>query len=238
MMVEAAMGRIGAHLRRHWCKWLLGSLLFFLAFPGVDLAVSGWFWSQDGGWFLGKEHLLEFVRKGLPSVLVGVLLFMIVLWVAGLVFKERFLGIRGSIVLYLLATLAIGPGLLTNTLFKDNWGRARPSQIEAFGGESVYTPPFMVSDACVDNCSFVSGHGALGFWVTAFAFLVPLPWRGRAMLAALAFGAMVGMVRIIQGGHFFSDVVYAGALTVFVNWALYTWTLGERSKDMALPGVD
>ena len=61
----------------------------------------------------------------------------------------------------------------------------------------------------------------MGFWVVAFAFLVPAPWRGRAIALALAFGALVGWVRIIQGGHFLSDVVYAGLLVVAVTWGLW-----------------
>lgn len=227
MIVESVMSALGAHLRRHWCAWLLGSILFFLVFPGVDLAVSGWFWRQDGGWVLGRAPLLEFVRKGLPVVLAGVLIFLLIVWAAGRALKERFLGISGWVLFYLYASLIVGPGILVNAVFKDTWDRARPSQIIQFGGDATFTPPWMVADQCVDNCSFMSGHGALGFWVVAFAFLAPVAWRGRAILAGLLFGAGVGAVRIIQGGHFFSDVVYAGALTVGVSWLLWWALLGS-----------
>lgn len=223
-MIDGLIDAWGQSLRRHWMAWLLGSLLLFLFFPDLDLQVSGWFWSASDGWIWGRHPLAEFVRKGLPSLVIGSLLFVIILYGAGKVLGQRFWGIDGRITFYLLSSLLIGPGLLTNSLFKDHWHRARPSQIDLFGGSAHYTPPFMITDQCDRNCSFVSGHAAMGFWVIAFAFLVPRPWRGRAILAALAFGSVVGAVRIIQGGHFLSDVVYAAALVVAVTWGLW-WAI-------------
>lgn len=229
-MIDCILACTGRHLHRHWVAWFLASLLLFLTFPQIDLAVSGWFWSPDGGWIHGRDPLPEFVRKGLPAVLVGAVLYLTVLWAAGRVLKTRFWGITGPKVWYLWSSLILGPGLIVNAVFKENWGRARPSQITEFGGDAVYTPPFMIADQCTSNCSFMSGHGALGFWITAFAFLVPAPWRGRALLAALVLGAAVGLVRILQGGHFFSDVVYAGVVTVTLNWALYRWLVVPRTS--------
>ena len=75
----------------------------------------------------------------------------------------------------------------------------------------------MIVDQCVDNCSFPSGHGSLGFWVTALAFLAPPRWRKAALTAALAFGVVVGVVRIAQGGHFLSDVVFSAILVIAIN---------------------
>jgi lipid A 4'-phosphatase len=226
-MIETLIAGWGASLRRHWMAWLLGSLLIFLAFPQIDLGIAAAFWSPEHGWAWGRHPLAEFIRKGLPALVVGSVVFVLVLYAAGKLLKQRFLAIDGWITLYLTTSLIVGPGLLTNSLFKDHWHRARPGQLAQFGGDALYTPPFMIADQCAKNCSFVSGHAAMGFWVVAFAFLVPAPWRGRAIAAALAFGAMVGWVRIIQGGHFFSDVVYAGALVVAVTWGLW-WSLVRR----------
>lgn len=223
------MAATGRHVRRHWCPWLLASLLVFLTLPGLDLAISGWFYQPENGWYLGKAPFAEFIRKGMPTVLFGIVLFMVVLWAAGRLYRQTFFGVTGRVVAYLLATLAIGPGLFANLLFKENWGRARPSQILQFGGDALYTPPFLMTNQCDSNCSFVSGHGALGFWVTAFAFLLPAAWRSAGLAAAVAFGAMVGIVRIVQGGHFFSDVLYSGVLVIAVNWCLAQWILRRQS---------
>lgn len=225
LWLEARMVAFGAHLRRQWCPWLLGSLLLFLTFPGLDLMISGWFFQPGQGWYLGKAPFAEFIRKGMPTVLFGIVLFIVVLWGAGRIYRQTFFGVTGRMVAYLLSSLAVGPGLLANLLFKENWGRARPSQITEFGGQALYTPPFLVTDQCDSNCSFVSGHGALGFWVTAFAFLLPLAWRSAGLMVTLCFGITVGVVRIVQGGHFFSDVLYSGVLVITVNWIFARWML-------------
>jgi lipid A 4'-phosphatase len=60
--------------------------------------------------------------------------------------------------------------LLANTLLKDHWGRARPTQIEAFGGLQRFTPAPLPAAECERNCAFVSGHAALGFSLVAFGF--------------------------------------------------------------------
>jgi lipid A 4'-phosphatase len=229
-MIDALISAGGASLRRHWLAWLLGSLLVFLAFPQIDLGIANAFWFPDDGWTWGRHPLAEFVRKGLPVIVVGALVFVIILYLAGKVLKQRFLGIDGWITFYLTSSLIIGPGILTNSLFKDHWHRARPGQLSQFGGDALYTPPFFIADQCDTNCSFVSGHAAMGFWVIAFAFLVPPPWRARAIAAALAFGALVGWVRIIQGGHFFSDVLYAAALVIAVTYGLWWAILGCRKS--------
>ena len=58
----------------------------------------------------------------------------------------------------------VGSGLIANFFFKDNWGRARPVHIEEFGGEKLYTPPFVISDQCLKNCSWIvfDRHMSLG----------------------------------------------------------------------------
>ena len=59
--------------------------------------------------------------------------------------------------------LVLGAGLVVNGILKDDFGRARPRDIEAFGGSSQFTPAFVVSHECDRNCSFSSGDGAGAF---------------------------------------------------------------------------
>jgi membrane-associated phospholipid phosphatase len=127
-------------------------------------------------------------------------------------------------VLFLAVSIALGPGLLVNTVLKDHWGRARPVQIEAFGGARQFTPAPLPATQCQRNCSFVCGDAALGFSLVAFAFLIP-PGRvrRRCVAAALGFGALVGLARIAQGGHFLSDVVFAGIFVFGTTAVLYWW---------------
>jgi membrane-associated phospholipid phosphatase len=126
--------------------------------------------------------------------------------------------------IFLVASTAAGPGFLANTVLKDHWGRARPMQIEAFGGTHHFTPAPLPAAECNRNCAFVSGHAALAFSLVSFAFLLP-PGnsRRRGIAAALGFGMLVGLGRVAQGAHFLSDVVYAGLLAYGTTALLYWW---------------
>jgi lipid A 4'-phosphatase len=122
-------------------------------------------------------------------------------------------------IIFLLATLAVGPGLVVNAVFKDHWGRARPRDVAEYGGTREFTPAFVVSDECDANCSFVSGHASIPF---AFAAL-GLVWRRRRRLiygGAAVFGGLVGLGRIAQGAHFLSDVIFSGILVFAVAYLL------------------
>src|SRR5262249_4473180 len=131
---------------------------------------------------------------------------------------------------FLVASMAAGPGLLANTILKDEWGRARPVQIEAFGGAHHFTPAPLPAAEGERNCSFVPGPPAPRFSLVAFAFLLP-PGRSRrcGIVAALGFGALVGLGRIAQGAHFLSDVLYAGLLVYGVTALLYWWIVDSNS---------
>jgi lipid A 4'-phosphatase len=76
------------------------------------------------------------------------------------------------------------------------------------------------SDQCQRNCSFPSGHAALGFFFVAIGFVVGRH-RGRWMRAGVALGTMLGCVRIVQGGHFLSDVVFAFCFVFVTAWVLH-----------------
>jgi membrane-associated phospholipid phosphatase len=111
---------------------------------------------------------------------------------------------------------------LVNGILKEHWGRARPSQIVEFGGDRQFTPAFVPARQCERNCSITSGHAALGFSLVAFAFLVPDRRRRRlAVAAAIAAGSLFGLGRIVQGGHFLSDVVLSGILVTATSWLLH-----------------
>jgi lipid A 4'-phosphatase len=204
------------------------TLALFLLLPQVDLLVSGLFYTRGRGFVLASWPPVIWVFGAVPWVAWG-----IVLVVAGAAMWLFLVGrplwrFDRKALLFVAASTALGPGLLANTVLKDHWGRARPSQIEAFGGLHHFTPAPLPAAECARNCSFVSGHAALGFSVAAFAFLLPPgPSRRRGIGIALAFGGIIGTVRIAQGGHFLSDVVYAGLL-VFGTTALLHWWIVDR----------
>ena len=145
---------------------LAASLLVCLAlylFAPVDIAISrlfhngyafGW---RSAGMANFKHNLVQPMAWTL-----GILFAVMTLW-----HLYQRSGWRRW--LFLLLTLIIGPGLITNTLLKDNWGRARPHQITEFGGRAQFTPAFVITNQCVRNCSFTSGDSSFGFWFHTLA---------------------------------------------------------------------
>ncbi len=128
-----------------------------------------------------------------------------------------------------MLTILLGPGLVINLILKDNVDRARPHHIIQFGGDKQFTPAFVVSDQCEKNCSFVCGHASAGFSLMAIAFLVRRELKNRILLIASTIGFVIGAVRIIQGGHFFSDVIFSFFFTFFTLRILY-YLMYERVK--------
>lgn len=211
--------RLLSELKEHPSRWLLAVVLVFMLVPRIDIDISGLFYDPVAGWSNGGVP--EFVRRVVPTLIVGSFVFCLVLWVAGIWYEQWFWGITTPRISYLMVTLIIGPGLLVETILKPNWGRARPKDITVFGGAESYTPPIWIADACERNCSFVSGHAAVAYWVTAYAFLVPESWRRAAFAVAFLFGSFVGLIRIMQGGHFLSDVVFAAIIVIGINVMAY-----------------
>jgi lipid A 4'-phosphatase len=215
---------------RPW-PWVALVLTVLLLFPDVDLAVSSAFYAGAEGFPWRRTAIGEFVRQLVPDLIIGSLVIVTMLWLVGRIRRRLVLGLTGRHVGYLIATLVIGPGLIVESLLKPNWGRARPSQLAIFGGTAEYSPPLVLADACARNCSFVSGHAAVAFWVTAYGFIAPPPWRMPLLAAGTALGLAVGMMRVMQGAHFISDVAYAGAIVVGVNLLVARWMLrGEAAN--------
>ena len=144
-----------------------------------------------------------------------------------IVLPRRRMLIAGRAALFLIATLALAPGLMANVILKENWGRPRPVEVKEFNGPERFVPWWDPRGTCEKNCSFVAGEGAGGFWTLAPAALAPPAWRPLAYAAAALFGAAAGGLRLLGGAHFFSDVAFSGVLTFLVIWLthglIYRW---------------
>lgn len=185
------------------------------------MGVAALFYEPHRGFPAFHDPIVTMLRLSTRLSAIGFGLFVL----AGLgwrvVLGRRFFGLSRAAVFYLTLVFLLGPGLLVNGGLKEHWGRARPSQITEFGGVKHYTPPLLISDQCDHNCSFVSGEASVGFAFAAFGFAAANPRMRRVGLAAgLGLGSAFGLLRMAQGGHFLSDVFFAGLFTVALAWLL------------------
>lgn len=196
--------------------WFLPLWLILLV-PSIDIAVSRIFFDEQMQFRWARTGVLELIRTVGPEVIIGTLVVCVLLYVASLISQSWMWRVAPMQVFYLGLTLLIGPGLIVETLLKPNWGRARPRDISDFGGSATYSPAWQMSDQCDGNCSFVSGHAAVAFWLTAYAFILPAKWRIPVLIVSVILGFAMGVVRIAQGAHFLSDVATAGLVVIAVN---------------------
>lgn len=210
-------------------RWpVLGPLMAMLAFTAVfrwsaiDLAIARlfydhqehrwpWFYSSLCTWFYHGG-----IYPGLVLVAIGMA------WIVwSLIRRLPWRSVQGGV--FLVALFGIGPGLIVNQTFKYSWGRPRPNQVVEFGGSHAFVPVGSPGTLHRHNSSFPSGHAAVAFYLMAPAFLVNDRHRRLArslMLGGVAFGTCMGAVRVVQGGHFVSDVVWSGAIVYFTGMVL------------------
>ena len=206
--------------------WFGGGFLLLcgglILLPGIDLWASGLFYRPGDGFFLGDWAPFRLVHDHLALAVWAFAIAVIVAGGASFFLQRAVLGLRPRAAIFLLLSLALGPGLTVNTIFKDHWGRARPVQITQFGGTQKFTPAFVPSDQCRRNCSFPAGDPAMGFYLVSAALLAGgAAARRNGMIGAIALGTVLGVMRLAQGGHFLSDVVASGFLVTAIAWGLY-----------------
>ncbi|MBI3498647.1 MAG: phosphatase PAP2 family protein [Proteobacteria bacterium] len=198
--------------------------LIFTVFPELDLKASSIFLDPGTGrWLASEQPWAEAFRQALSLAAALVPAAAIALFFYARRTRRRLPGGDGRIALYLILCLALGPGLLVNVVLKEHWGRARPSQIAEFGHDRRFTPALLPANECSHNCSFVSGEVSLGFSFMALGWIAVGRLRPLLLAAAATLGLAMGALRMAQGGHFLSDVLFAGLFTSFLCWWLHHW---------------
>ena len=200
---------------------VLAGATALLAATGLDLAIERHFYLSGAGWGEGDLNPWHFLyRFGVfPAYLLtgGA----VALLVAGF-FWTRAYPFRKS-ALFLVLLMALGPGLLVNTVFKDHWGRPRPRQMQAFGGDRQFHEVWERGEGGAGR-SFPSGHASAAFYLMApfFVLRARSPRLARlALCCGAGYGVLMGVARMAQGGHFPSDVLWAGGVVYLVGLSLY-----------------
>lgn len=204
--------------------YILAVSLFFLTFPKTDIWISGLFFDPADGFWAQHDPLLQKVRHLGPYLVRVIAICAVVVLVLKVLLPGRapIMPLRQP--LFLISTLILGPGILVNSILKNNWGRPRPRSIEEFNGELPFQPVWKITDYCEQNCSFVSGEGSAGIWLVSVAFLVPPSWRKPVLAFVLPLCLILSVNRVAFGGHFLSDTMLSWGLTFLVVLSVY-WLL-------------
>ena len=199
---------------------ILGVLTVVFRVTNLDITIESLFYSPERGWFLQHAHPWDFLYRygNIPGLVLasgGVIVFA-----AGF-FYRRAVKYRKA-ALFLGLVMVLGPGLIVNTAFKHYWGRPRPRQIQELGGTQKYLPVWQ-KGISGEGKSFPSGHASVAFYLfTPYFFLRKSRkrWALFLLLLGIAYGLFMGVARMAQGGHFPSDVVWAGGFTYLAGLVL------------------
>lgn len=199
----------------------------FLLAPDLDLAVARQFALEDGSFGGTHSPPIHIVREVLKAIFI-VCCGGAVIGLALAAFRR--LHMPAVSYLYLILCLSVGPGLVANLLLKDHWGRARPLQVIEFGGTKMFTPPLIRADQCRRNCSFVSGEASSMFAAFYSIALIVPQWSVTLLLAGTVAGFGAGFIRMAQGAHFLSDVVFAGVFMGLTVAGLHRLVFGYAGR--------
>jgi lipid A 4'-phosphatase len=225
---------------------LFFALAIFAAVPGLDLLVSARYYRAGQGFVHARDPFVLALYDWTPWLgrgLVLVLLLYAVLapvhanWLARrqqAAYAEQARGPwRHGAVLAVCCAL-LGPGLVIEGVFKNVVGRPRPVQIQPFGGPDAYVRPFAHGADPSSHKSFASSHAAAGFALISLGLTCGPVWRRRWLLIGLVAGSVVGFGRILQGGHFLSDIVFA-FYAVWLSCELVAWVDRRRTAARTSP---
>lgn len=188
---------------------------------GLDMWFAAQAYDGKGGWTLNSTWFVQFLYRfgNLPAVITASIAGII--WL-GSAFNER-LRTKRDLAMFLALSMVIGPGLVINGIFKEYYGRPRPRDVVDFGGQRAFAPVWEPHTG-EGGKSLPCGHASTGFfWLTLGVFYSE---RNRRLAIAftvlgLVHGMFMGFGRIAQGGHWFSDVVWAAGMVYLVSWSLY-----------------
>jgi lipid A 4'-phosphatase len=228
-------GRLSSrHLLLAFMAIFLATAILFISFPALDLDFTALFFDQAQGFYLKQHPLVQFSYRYNNYIVTTTALTLIFILVLAIKNKRAYFGLDKKAASFLLLVMVLGPGLVVNNVFKNQWDRARPDKIAEFGGEKRFTPAFVISDQCQKNCSFVSGHSAAIYFFAAFFLIMNGRRKWWILAASILAGSLVGLGRIVQGDHFLSDVIFSFfivmSVAILLYWVIYIYKPGSFSN--------
>ena len=194
--------------------------VFVTVGTSLDLYISRLFYYGPSQFILQSFDLASILFRDILLPLT--LIYILVLPIIGLFIKidKLFFNYRFSLreIFLLWISQIVSVLIFVNLVLKNFWGRARPNDIMELGGKEAFTPWFEISNACETNCSFVSGDASVGF---SIIILYLITKKIIFLHASVVAGLVFGLIRIMAGGHFLSDIFFAGFFIVILNIILF-----------------
>lgn len=175
----------------------------------------------DGSWFLtySQPWIYFYYFGNIPAITLGVISLIALLCLLAKKLRKK---IPKRAAIFLILTLIIGPGFLVNSVFKSHWGRSRPRNIIQFNGEKQFSKVWVKTDG--DGRSFPSGHASIGFFLFTPYFLFIKKNKNIAysiFIIGFIYGSLMGVGRVVQGAHFFSDIIWSFGIVYYTDIILY-----------------
>jgi lipid A 4'-phosphatase len=214
----------------------------FAIHPGWDLALTQLFYDPATKQFpLSLNPTINWLRNKAVFITIACMTCLAASLVLKIIRPRRQMWIPGRAVIFVALTFLLGPGILVNWVLKEHWSRPRPAEVVEFGGDKPFVPWWDPRGTCEQNCSFVSGEASTATWTLAAAVLIPGTTGAVAIGAAITYTAAMAVMRLIVGGHFFTDVAFAILFTSLVIWIahglIYRWpqtALDEKEIEHAI----
>ena len=197
--------------------------VFVTVGPELDVYISSLFYYGNKQFSVQSYYPISiFFRKILLPFLL-IYIFILPIFSRFLPLQKIYFGYMFSVsqIIFIWVSGAITILLVVNVILKNMWGRVRPNDISYFDGIHDFTPWYKISNSCTSNCSFVSGDSSMGFLLIVFYFITK---KRTYLYLGLVLGNVLGFIRIIAGGHFFSDIVFSQivvTITILASFILY-----------------
>lgn len=182
----------------------------------IDIAVTNIFY-RNGSFYMAKSLFGKIIYEGAYYLTTFIIIILAIILILNLTKNIEVFHINRKAVIFLIVVFIMAPGIVVNTILKENVGRPRPENTTIYGGTETFLPPFVVSDE-KGGTSFVSGHASFAFTFMVFGLFFRGIKRKIIFSAGFIFGSLAGFVRIFQGRHFFTDVLFA----FFFTWLTVT----------------
>lgn len=115
--------------------------LLFGIFPELDLKLAALFYDPATTSFPLKHNLLAAIaRDGAMWIAWALALPALGAIVVKLVRPDRPMFVPARAAVFLLVTILLSAGVLTNLTFKSHWGRPRPVVVTEFNGPWAFVP--------------------------------------------------------------------------------------------------